>query len=855
MPDTKRPAVYFAWCEPGEPFDPDVHCRRDDDPLQVVVTHSEWNRRVATVRFRYTDGGSLTEDRVTAHISVRVGDVIQHLGYFEITKGVSGLRGEAYEVEFESVADEDSSLQGALLDEVRNDPVLYVPQVQEASDGLDADTILAATTMHMEFAADGTPYLCSIFGDPDRLRVIQPMEITRDDTSSSTKAIPPSEAVGTVVLEWMERKAESFDAGQVIQNEIDRIGAHYGLGPYGANYTITPGFVKDWAKPGTTIGDSFVIEDSFLGIVDGPGTGDTSSVVIEGANGSSTVQTKRADAAGIQADGGEDGKGGTTTEKANVDLEHSGFSSPVLNIYGVRVKRRREIITIVVPNKGQQVRRGNAEPLNVGNFTLSGLSDDETVKEWESETDYNAGMKAKAQGMVWNVRNPHRSNSSLLADRRDNRLDSLSYGLVLWDPATVDNSPLGRPDVTQASLTGFGRRVINHVVRRCVAQLASAVRCITVSAKVPVDQAYDLDTGYTVRLVSSVFKGGFVEGKVSSIGLAFNADNGTSYCSIDLACAIGSGAPGGSDEDGYNPLPVVHQDNVVSYAFTDPQGYYAQAFPAQRPDWWPSERAWPPTKDDDTLGIYTTSSTFRYLKYPPGEGEEYADAISITIERNLRPGGVQLEALESDPYDFQFPAEMPEWWPHATALGFPQDPYYSWPPSREEDPFGLYEVPPRFDEFAYDLSIPWNTDGSVKDGATVPPDDFDGDGSGGSQHPVATYGGAWDLVRYRLPIYVVSDLPEQLVKCKVMWLGCEQSAAVTTGFPVWDPYGGIYLPGNNNPVRPVVFIPGTKVDKWLEEHMTDILLTTPKGDEAEPETRSLFVPVTYGWYGPRQVEL
>lgn len=528
---------FFAWCQIGEPFDPSVHAilpngrrRWDDRPLSVVLRHSEWGRRTASVDFGASLGGELLDGREACHISALINGQVRHLLHAPVTKSANGVRSQRTVAEFEAKHPNDIQLQADLLATVARNPVLYIPEIEEAKDALDAETILKATTVQMEFDRYGVPSLCSIFGDPNRVKILPPSRIELASIAPTFEAAPPRAAVIDLVLEHTQRRAGPVDASMTIQREIDRIGDHYGLPEFGANFTHTPDFLKQWPKPGDTVGESHVVTYAYLGPVDGPGTVPKTSSSRPRLSGYEPTE----DVVGIPKNKADYGADETRVEK-----DSTGFTMPVLGLYGIQAKARRERVRIIVPFRGQELVPFNAEPTYI-EIVASGLDEDKTVEEWKQDGEYPAGSRAKAGGMVFQSTVDQIGRNGLINDLNDFDPFSATLGNNLWEPVEFTNAPIPYPDTESAALSGFGRRAIQYAVRRCVATLGYASRAVTEPARIAIEDAWDLDTCTTVRLEGEIFKGSRIEGKVADLQLAFDAEGGTA-ATISLAVSIGSG--------------------------------------------------------------------------------------------------------------------------------------------------------------------------------------------------------------------------------------------------------------------------------------------------------------------------
>jgi len=767
------------------------------------VKHAEFGRRIATVVTDYIDGDDALEGREACHISTLVNGQVRHLFYGVVVKMTNGLRGSRTVFEFDSQRPDDVQLQANVLAQIAADPAFYIPQIEEAQDALDARVILAATTRQLEFDAMGFPYLCSMFGDPGRVVNLTTADIDAASFDVTFESIPPRAVVVDLNLEWVRRRAVALSIGDHVQDEIDRIAEHYGeTGFYAGNYTFTPGFTDSWPEQGTTIGSSFVVTYSALVKVDGP---DANPPSVSGRRPLLVTELSE-DVSGLPEDAADFNSGGATT----VSMDSTGFSYPLLHIYGVQAKPMREVVRIVIPIACQELKPGNEEPLYVA-LSAQGLDEDPTVDQWETDTEYGAGERASSNGMVFQNSINHRSDVGLLPDSFVTDTESTHYGEKLWDPVLVTNAPLRDQDTAQAALSGFGRRCIDYAIRRGIKEAAPEIRSGNYSFRTTIDKAWVIDTGTTVRITGRQIKGGIVEGKVAEVEFIWDLQGGFAEAKVQLACAIGSGNSDGDFGNGASAgggnLPVT-AGNIEDPK--DPDNLYAEpqdGWPV-RPSWWPNIYSWPPLAEEDPLDQY-------------------------------RPYGNPGIAFDSDPYDVVFPEEAPAWWPaYRYEIDLGGATYESviplpWPPDRENDLFAYYAP---------------GGDGGGYDDPSDP----------GVDIPAATEGGDWDIVRYQLPIYAVPQMrdPQQMVRAKVNWLGVEQQWAMEhPGEYVWDPYGTIPGPDGQYPARTTFFSTLQGGQDWLENHQTEITIAIDDGNEEDARPTLVQVPVTYGWRGPKQVHV
>ena len=540
--------VMFAWAGPNEAWNSVTHDRLDDRPIKITVSHGEWGRRTAEVTFGYTPRGTLLTGKEACHIAVEVDGEIHHLFYGRVIRSPNGLRGRQTIARFEAIQDNTEALEAAALAPIASKPWLYQPIIEEAQSSQDAETILAATTMQMEYDRYGFPSLCSIYGDPNRLKTISAAHLTMDDCDRDDDDAPPNSVVVDLTLEWTQRRFVGIEAGAAIQAEINRIAQHYGEnGVFAGNYTFTHGFLEDWPKIGTTMGGSYVVVGSYIFAYDGSGAYPKT----ESGRAKPKVKEATSDVSGLPTNASDtDAASGIT----QVALDSTGFSEPFMQLIGVQSKPRREDVKIIIPYKGQQLKPGNG-PQSYVKLSARDLDNDQTVEDWENDKAYGAGQRAKANGMPFQALENHISRDSLIQDMYDTAEYSATKGKRLWAPVVTDNSPLGRPDVDSAALTAWGRNAITYAIRRGIADLGYKNRCIEQTGRTSIEQAYDIDPRTTLRLTGNQFEGGMIEGKVKDISFTFDlsGSGAGAYADFTIASAIGAGNEDGDFGNGGDP--------------------------------------------------------------------------------------------------------------------------------------------------------------------------------------------------------------------------------------------------------------------------------------------------------------
>jgi hypothetical protein len=538
--------LYFAWVARGTPFNPSVHAVNNTDVLAVAIAQRENDQPTAKATFPYVAGDFLA-NKQACHISCRVEGVVRHLFYGVVSNAPIGRPGREIEVEFLSTTDNDDQLVANLLAPIAADPVLYVPQFGEATDLTDASNILAACTIQLEYdRLTGRPALASIFGDPNRIVVATADDVPEDSFERSSNGVPARGAFCSVTFEHTQRRVGTIDIGAMIQDELDIVADAYGGGYMAGNFTFTPDFIDSFPKDGASFGGSWVVVASSLYATGGPGTKPKTDSSYPGVY----VWEEAKKAAGQPKNQADQADTPYLDNAVRVLLEPTDFSRPVLEVFGVQSKPRKEIVTFYVPYAGQQLVHGNGPPIFL-NLDASGLDEDETTPDWKGETEYEEGDVVQDQGVRWRCLIAHKSGSSLLTDLFDKGQFSVTQGAQKWEYDPSWGGVLGSVDVESVSSTAWGTNALRHAIRRAIVGIAYKARTIPVKAVVPIRLAWRIDTRTTFRLMTDTVKGGMLEGKVTDLAITFDGDSGDSFAEVTFICTAGEGAgEDAGDEDG-----------------------------------------------------------------------------------------------------------------------------------------------------------------------------------------------------------------------------------------------------------------------------------------------------------------
>lgn len=569
--------IYIALLEKGDatPWSPVTHRRHDLVPTALAYKHAE--RGYRTVSVSYQRNSSTPDVRSFARAiiwtivdgdAILIGDgIIQPPNY--------AMRNASTELTISCRRKDYLVLQRAVMASVMADPLRYVPELRKAANLDDVDAIMEASTDMLEWTRQGTPFLASMFGDPDKLHVVQRDRLSTQDITPESNGAPPSEIVAVLNFEWPERHVVEQSVGDMItaklsdsaiisQQDLMAISVEDPATLMNRSLlcTFNPKTLEGgWPEEESVIGNFFVRRSSLV-FDSGPAVKDnpqTRGAIMDVLQDNSLVTAK---AKGRKTSGdfaGQFSDRTDPTEGSNeqggrswVSLQSTTFKPPVLDVIGIQTMQRREVVVVRLLYGGQDFCVDNGEPPPPLSFQVSGIADDEITPEYEQDKEYKAGDLVQLSGVVARATIDHYSKqSSFWEDFKENDFESPDFGQDRWQFLKENQSSLGRTDLDAAASSAFGKRCIAWIARRLVVQMGSAARTLSYTFTIPLSDALELDPSWTVRILHHDLEGGRAEGKVTNIEAGWDFDNLQGSARVTIACAIGSGSgdPEGPDYD------------------------------------------------------------------------------------------------------------------------------------------------------------------------------------------------------------------------------------------------------------------------------------------------------------------
>lgn len=504
-----RGTPYFAWVDPGEVFDPDVHARQDADIIQAVLQEDEGSLATVTVTTRPPEGGLLRAGmKRRCFISrERADGEIVLLASGKATAFPIGGSSTTVDIEFVCAPEGWEDAQSAVLEASKSgahwDNVLVAKDKRS-----DPVEILDGLSSVVRFdPASGACTLTDIAGVG--LPTMDIGEEWIDGSLQPSVVEPPISAVDVVVTaEWTQEIYGNF----TFSTDFD---------------SLTPDQVENrWPLKGDGLSGSTgytVIESSLE-------RASTSSTSFSGSSGVYNYVTDANLSSAVSR--------GVSFDK----IEYHGE----MRVAWETKQKRRETVKLRLTSGVQDVAIGQGGVRTVS-LTCQDVTIDEVTPMWASGVTYAAGSIVKSGGSNWVANVTHTSSTSF--DRDWLYFDSSNVVRQRWDRLNTDFSPIGGRQYGAYFRTTRGRQTLLAAAMRARAVLVEAMRCVEISVSLPVDDTtVGIHTGMCLTIAADgLLPGGSAFGKVTSRTLTLGADDSLD---ITIRCCIGSGedseAPSGS---------------------------------------------------------------------------------------------------------------------------------------------------------------------------------------------------------------------------------------------------------------------------------------------------------------------
>jgi len=694
---------HFAWIdEENTPFDPSTMGRNDEFVKACEITHEHTGHAVATVTVR--NRNRIYADRTWAWISCTVGldGVFQRLPWFKGYLESWPTSGDGREITLQLIGKPSdwTERQEAALEALRSDPFFYDSAFIGSRDPVTQP----------EVTLEARPAVVNC--DP----------VTHEATVVSVIDAPKRLDIGRL---WNGRSL-SFTKGDspldVVRVKVDCRYRQPVAAPFVidySGYTLTPQSVYNGIpKVGSQLETGYTVRDVSIDF----------SIH---ADGSDAVQFAAGDVrtggmAHIGSVGLDDGDEAALTSV----ISRWSFGGSITTQVSYEIERQ-ESYEIDVRWNGQKTNRvlGPARsediPLEISMQDASGF------RRWRPKRQVSKGDLYSYGGLAYVALRDGTTGDTFASDQ--DAIDQGGAADPLWErfdspndrryASTFFGTPRGVEALKHAILVGQARLAVNRTVEQGFATTLQLLKP-AMGLQVSCDMMMSVSG---LPLVD-----GDLVGKVTSWTLY--VDRSGARFSVTLGSCPGSGIDPFPDDD-YDTSPRVELTRLPSSAnFDILRAYDMEGGWGPRPAPWPQERAWPPTLDEDTLGIYTSQRALQRA-YPDvydtlDAGRRYLVNIEVGTEPDpdwqpdpeypdeTDPGlpifrdvyvayvgympfqSEPLPPLSANPYLVAPSAwgPKPAAWPQWDGVNGMTGDIVAWPPTEADDVCQYHLVPPKFDE-------------------------------------------------------------------------------------------------------------------------------------------------------------
>ena len=510
--------VYFAWVDSGTTWNATTHAVLDEDVVSVEISHEENQFAVASVLVKNPRTGLLALSRKTrAFISAEISGTTRLLFDGSVLGFPRNLNGETIALELVARPSDWLEQQTALLATLKVAP--YFEPALVSADALDApDEVLAARTALLVWSrvGGGVSVSDNVVGEDGTLDLTG---LTEYETLTTTLSNPPVGAVRVELeTQWTQQAYGEFDVAKRLENAF----------PEGRFNTLTADdFSKRWPSEGAELAGNtgYRVVKSRLDVDTNPGdeaffprkTEDLS--VLSSLVPSHDASRDRSERVTVQV--------GRTWFVPTTAGSSSGLRRSSLVIGASYSQARREVVSFSVSSVLQSLLNGPAEEKMA--LRTQDVTSDVATSPWKPEQAYSVGSFVLYAGGRYECAIEHTSTGSFFADA----------GLGNWTAVASLSSPLGSVAAASFFNTARGIQVIENAILRARARLVASARCVEISAKCPVDSAWDLTLRKNAKITDDRIPGGSATGKVKRLVLTI--DGATAHAVVTIACSVGTG--------------------------------------------------------------------------------------------------------------------------------------------------------------------------------------------------------------------------------------------------------------------------------------------------------------------------
>lgn len=237
---------YFAWVDPDEEFDPEVHNRFDEPILSISVDHQEGSLPALTISLKNPRVGLLNPDRkFWALLSVDVGDGPQLVFRGRLVGIPSDLHKEGVAIEFTARANDYTDQKQALATSLMEPP--WWDELWISTEDVTPDTVLEARSAL--YHVDRTTLEVTISDILDGEDGVITVENALYNSVSVSYGDSPLKRIDvTAQVSWNQVATGEIDLSRHLWTAFRSSGSLFNFPLVGS--LTSDGLLSDWPKPG-----------------------------------------------------------------------------------------------------------------------------------------------------------------------------------------------------------------------------------------------------------------------------------------------------------------------------------------------------------------------------------------------------------------------------------------------------------------------------------------------------------------------------------------------------------------------------------------------------------------------------
>lgn len=495
--------LFFAWINEEECFDPDLHCRMDEDIFSLEIREEEHHFPKALLVIRNPRCGFLHPSRKQwAYLSV------EHEGKKKLLfKGALqvlplGIDGETIEIELVAEPNDSEDRQKKLLKHLRKKPYwdhLFIKEGEEEDpveilDGRSGFLTWSRTSHDVAFT--------DLF--KGRHLIDLGRNHFRDAFQIKLSELPLSAVHVKVSAAWVQKAEGLADLSYALRHQFQD-----GL----INSLTGPGLVQKWWQEGERIGRSgYRVESAWIKEIKPPSTG------------ALNLYPSVSDPILVSPFDPRLGRG---KEARKIRLKRYWYKAGL--VLGWTLKnRRREEIEFTLRHE-TQLPPTLLQKSRTIHLRLQRITEAEPLQAWRPHVRYKKGSIVLSNGERYRALQNHLSSQMFETDL--SKWQALNDGTRI--PLEVQRGSILRTD--------RGHGALLHALEVAKSHLAASARAVELEVTAPFDACLEISCDHSLSLEDDRLPQRRVTGKVTSYRLIVDGGTGKCFAKIKVGLSVGTG--------------------------------------------------------------------------------------------------------------------------------------------------------------------------------------------------------------------------------------------------------------------------------------------------------------------------